>query len=118
MQSPVEIQILATAKQKPVSIPHRFLRTVNYDLNSSSFRTLSLYHGVISAPFYLPIDLNLMDLSNVVITSNDGSMSMTLDPVPSGQSRREELSLIGSQFWFLLFESIPHIYVLSLGTIS
>ncbi|KAI0293170.1 hypothetical protein B0F90DRAFT_1822283 [Multifurca ochricompacta] len=28
---------------------------------------------------------------------------MTLDPVPSGQSRREELSLIGSQFWFLLW---------------
>ncbi|KAI0289911.1 hypothetical protein B0F90DRAFT_1672216 [Multifurca ochricompacta] len=38
-------------------------------------------------------------------------MSMTLDPVPSGQSRREELSLIGSQFWFARY-AVSHKLVL------
>ncbi|KAH9003904.1 hypothetical protein EDB86DRAFT_3073024 [Lactarius hatsudake] len=67
--------------------------------------------------------------SDVVISSDDGSMSMTLDPVCTftllypqaklSQARREELSLVGSQFWFyglavfaIVFESIPHILAL------
>ncbi|KAI9512137.1 hypothetical protein F5148DRAFT_1280053 [Russula earlei] len=68
-------------------------------------------------------------LSNVVITSSDGSLSTTLEPVcifsllypeaKLSQARREELALIGSQFWLfglavfgLLFESVPHILAL------
>jgi len=68
-------------------------------------------------------------LSDVIVTSDDGRMSLTLNPVciysllyPAAklsQARREELSLIGSQFWFfglavfaLIFESVPHILAL------
>ncbi|KAI0297017.1 hypothetical protein B0F90DRAFT_1635111, partial [Multifurca ochricompacta] len=108
----------------PVSIPHRFLRTdsptsTSWIVNSNS-PALNIH--IDSQP-------RSDGFSDVVITSNDGSMSMSLNPVCTftllypaaklSQSRREELSLIGSQFWFfglavfaLLFESIPHILAL------
>ncbi|KAI0289663.1 hypothetical protein BC826DRAFT_1106893 [Russula brevipes] len=70
--------------------------------------------------------------SDVIITSADDNTSITLDPVCTfsllypevvlSQARREELSLIGSQFWFfglavcaLIFESIPHILALNIA---
>ncbi|KAI9459849.1 hypothetical protein BJY52DRAFT_1186165 [Lactarius psammicola] len=132
---------------EPVSIPRRFLRTDSpiSAPSGSSLVTLLRSSGIprsvkrgkyfvttISSQSYITADLSFPrpdGFSDVVISSDDGSMSITLDPVCTfillypqaklSQARREELSLIGSQFWFyglavfaIVFESIPHILAL------
>ncbi|KAH9019818.1 hypothetical protein EDB85DRAFT_2153467 [Lactarius pseudohatsudake] len=120
---------------EPVSIPPRFLRTdspISEPSGSSSNATSVAWAvtGTSSSPqIHIDSQPRPDGFSDVIISSDDGSMSMTLDPVCTftllypqaklSQARREELSLIGSQFWFyglavfaIVFESIPHILAL------
>ncbi|KAI0261929.1 hypothetical protein BC834DRAFT_411787 [Gloeopeniophorella convolvens] len=136
----------AAGQTDPVQIPHRFLRTSTPQEAGgiTSFDTFgqgALYTNTsTSAAWMVSSDSPSIDLhidsqprsdgfANVTITSNDGTLSMTLDPVCTftllypdaklSQSRREELSLVASQFWFfglavfaIVFESVPHILAL------
>ncbi|KAH9982015.1 hypothetical protein BJV74DRAFT_989202 [Russula compacta] len=128
----------------PITIPSRFLPPGSpagageQDISSPPLNTVGQSNAtsalwVLSGgpPFDIRVDSQPRSdgLSNVIITLGDGSKSVTLDPVCTfsllypqvklSQARREELSLIGSQFWFfglavfaLVFESIPHIFAL------
>lgn len=120
---------------EPVSVPARFLPADSplSDPSDSSLNTTSLSWAVTGTSFSEQIQIDSEPssdgFSDVIISSNDGSVFITLDPVCSftllypqaklSQARREELSLIGSQFWFfglavlaIVFESIPHILAL------
>jgi hypothetical protein len=129
------VHFYTAGQAEPVSIPRRFLPTDSpvSEPSSSSSNTTSLswtVTGISSSPqVHLESQPNPDGFSDVIISSDDGSTSITLDPVCSftllypqaklNQTRREELSLIASQFWFyglavfaIVFESIPHILAL------
>jgi hypothetical protein len=130
------VHFYTAGQAEPVSIPRRFLPTDSpvSEPSSSSSNTTSLswtVTGISSSPqVHLESQPNPDGFSDVIISSDDGSTSITLDPVCSftllypqaklNQTRREELSLIASQFWFyglavfaIVFESIPHMYASS-----
>ncbi|KAH9052036.1 hypothetical protein EDB83DRAFT_2621313 [Lactarius deliciosus] len=120
---------------EPISIPRRFLRTDSpiSDPSGPSSNATSVAWAVTGTSSSPQIRIDSQPrpdgFSDVIISSDDGNMSMTLDPVCTftllypqaklSQARREELSLVGSQFWFyglavfaIVFESIPHILAL------
>ncbi|KAF8486938.1 hypothetical protein DFH94DRAFT_702089 [Russula ochroleuca] len=123
----------------PITIPQRFLPPNSQvsEPGASLSPSPSGQSNVTSALWLLDNSLGIHidsqprpdGFSDVIITSDDGNLSITLDPICTfsllypeaklSQARREELSLIGTQFWFfglavfaLVFESIPHILAL------
>jgi len=135
------VHFFTAGQSDPVTIPARFLppgsSMVDREALSLGARKQS---NVVSAPWIINNKRSSSDihidsqsrsdgLTDVIITSDDGTLSMTLEPtctfslmypeIQLSQARREELSLIASQFWFfglavfaLVFESIPHILAL------
>lgn len=122
----------------PVEVPPRFLPSgSSADKRDVSSSSGSLGQTNVASSLWIINDRYIHiesqpafnGTTDVVITSTDGTMSITLEPkctytllypqAKLSQARREELSLIGSQFWFfglavfaLVFESIPHILAL------
>jgi len=132
------VPFFTAGQSDPITIPRRFLPPSDRapDPDASFSPNLSVQSNVTSSTWLLDFRSIHIDsqttsdgLSDIIITSDDGTMSLTLDPVciytllyPAAvmsETRREELSLIGSQFWFfglamfaLVFESVPHILAL------
>jgi len=132
------VPFFTAGQSNPITIPQRFLPPgalvtdpdASFSTNSSGLSNLTSSTWFLdSSGVNIDSQTRSDGLSDVIVTSADGKMSVTLDPVciytllyPAAklsQSRREEMSLIGSQFWFfglavfvLIFESVPHILAL------